>query len=138
MGLETRGALERQELPAVRVIRPLLSLRSGWWRSRHLGLPLLLADQVDPAVLAVQGFLKFLGNLDRPLSRCNPAFLSGLEVRPAPADPEVLVFLEILAIQKVLLFLLGQIVLKVHHFPFLLWVQSAPRVRGTPGLLAVR
>lgn len=127
-----------QELLAVLVIPLLLSLQNDWWRSHHLGRPLFLADQVDPAVLAVRGSLHFLDNPSHPLSRCTPALLWGLEVHPARADLEVLAFLEILAIQVALLFLLDQIVPKVHRFPSLLWVRSGPPVRGILGLLAVR
>lgn len=134
--LAIRGVQKGLELLAIQAIPLLLYLRNGWWRSRRLGLPLVLADQVDPGVLAVRG-LKVLGNPSHPLSRCNPALLSGLEVHPARADLEVLVFLEILAIQKGLLFLLGQTVLEVHRYPSLLWVRSALPVRGILVLLAV-
>lgn len=138
LDLDTRGVLERQEFLAIQVIPLLLFLPNCLWQSHHLGLPFVLADQVDPAVLVIQGFLNFLGNLGHPLSHCNLVFLLGLEVHPALADLEVLVFLEILANLEVLLFLLDHLVLKVHHFPFLLWVRSAPLVRGTLGRLAVR
>lgn len=138
MVLESQGVLEYQGFRAGRVIPLLLSLQSDWWRSHRLGLPSVLADQVDPIVLAVQRFLNFLETLSRPLSRCILPFLSGLEVRPVLADLEGPAFLEILAIQEVLVFLLGRLVLKVHHYPSLLCLRSAPQVRGTRGLLAVR
>lgn len=136
--LASRAVLEFQELLAVQVIPLLLSLQNDWWRSHHLGHPFVLADQVDPAFLAVRGSQNFQGNLSHPLFRCNLALLSGLEVRPAQVDLEVLVFLEILAIQVALLFLLDQRILEVHRYPSLLWVRSAPQVQGILGLLAVR
>lgn len=91
-----------QEFLVIRAIPLLLSLQSDWWRSRHLGRPFVLADQVDPIALDVREFLNFLGNLCHPLSHCNLPLLSGLKVRPARADQEVLVFLGILAIQTAL------------------------------------
>lgn len=136
--LANLGVLEFQELLATRANPQPPSLRTGWWRSHRRGLPLVLADQVRPAVLKVRGFLHFLGSLFHPLSRCIPALLSGLEVRLDLEDLEVLVFLEILAIQKALLFLLDQTVLEVHRYPSLLWVRSALQVQGILGLLAVR
>lgn len=133
-----RGIQGRQQLLEVRAAPPLLYLQIDWWRSRHLGLPLVLADQEDPAVPAVRGSLKILENLFHPLSRCSRALLSGLEVRPARADLEVLEFLEILANQEDLLFLSDHLVLEVHRYPSLLWPRSAPQVRGIRGLQADR
>lgn len=133
-----RAFRELQQVQALRGIPLLLCLQNDWWRSHRLGHPFVLADQVNPAVLAVQEFLKFLGNPSHPLFRCILALLLALEVHPARADLEVLAFLEILAIQVALLFLLDQMVLEVHRYPSLLWVRSAPQVRGILGLLAVR
>lgn len=129
---------EPQELLAIRAIPLLLSLRNGWWRSHHPGLPLDQADQVDPVVLAVRRFPHFLGDPSHPLSRCNLALLLGLEVRPARVDPGALAFLGILAAQPALLFLLDRVALEVHRYPSLLWIRLGPQVRGIQGLRAVR
>lgn len=127
-----------QEVLVTQAVLMLLSLQSGWWKSHPLGLPSVLADQVDPSVLAAQGFPMFLENLYLPLFRCTLALLWVLEVHPGQADLEVLVFREILAIQKDLLFLWGQTVPEVHRYPSLLWIRLAPQVRGTLELQAVR
>lgn len=92
---------------------------------------------MDPAVPVVQKCPDFLGNLVHPLSHCNLALLWGLGVHPVLANLEVLKFLEIPVTQEALLFLLIPLVLEVHHFPSLLWVQSGPQVQGTLALLAV-
>lgn len=138
VGPANQMVLEGQEVLVILVFLVLLSLQSGWWKSHHLGLPFVLADQVDPSVLVVQGFLDFLGTPSLPLFHCNLALLWVLEVHPGQADLEVLVSLEILAIQEDLLFLWGQIVLEVHRYPSLLWVLLVLQVRGTLGLQAVR
>lgn len=94
-----------QEVLVTQAVLLLLSLQSGWWKSHLLGLPFVRADQVGPSVLAGQGFLMFLGNLYLPLFHCILALLWVPEVHPGQVDLEVLVSLEILAIQQDLLFL---------------------------------
>lgn len=138
MDLANQEVLENQELLAGREDPLILFLQSGWWKSHHRGLPLVLEDQVDPAVLAVQGFLNFLENLSHPLFHCNLALLSGLGVHLVREDLEVLVFLGIRAIQAALLFLSDLLVPEVHRYPSLLWVRSDLQVQGILGLLAVR
>lgn len=133
-----RGVRGSREFLVIRANPLLRSLQNDWWRSRRLGRPSVLVDRVDQIVLVVRGFLNFLRIPSHPLSRCSQPLLSGLEVHPVRADLEVPAFLEILAIQTALVFLLDQLVREVHHYPSLLWIRSAPPVRGILGLQAVR
>lgn len=138
MDLVNLGIQGCQELLVNRAVRQILSLQNDLRKSRHRGLLLVLADQVDQIIPVLQGFLRSLGNLFHPLSRYSLALLLVQGVHPVRGDLEVLEFLEILAAQVALLFLLDQKVLEVHRYPSLLWVQWVPQVREILVLLAVR